>query len=53
MPRNLRRHKSYLYVADREKALDFGPQEFLDLQSDPRTASAKFDLVFDVIGGDG
>jgi len=34
-------------AADRQKALDFGAQEFVDLDND-----AGVDLVFDVIGGD-
>jgi NADPH:quinone reductase-like Zn-dependent oxidoreductase len=38
--------------ADREKALDFGAQEFIDLQTDALEDVAGVDLVFDVIGGD-
>ena len=37
-------------AADREKALDFGAQEFLDLQSDALEDVGAVDLVFDVIG---
>ena len=36
-------------VDDRQKALDFGAQEFVDLEND---ALEDIDLVFDVIGGD-
>src|SRR4051812_40639104 len=39
-------------AADREKALDFGAQEFLDLENDTLESIGKVDLVFDVIGGD-
>ena len=38
--------------ADREKALDFGAQEFIDLETDALEDVAGVDLVFDVIGGD-
>ena len=38
-------------AADREKALDFGAQEFLDLESDALEDVGEVDLVFDVIGG--
>jgi len=38
--------------ADREKALDFGAQEFVDLETDALEDVAGVDLVFDVIGGD-
>jgi NADPH:quinone reductase-like Zn-dependent oxidoreductase len=38
--------------ADREKILDFGAQEFLDLENDALEAVGEVDLVFDVIGGD-
>jgi NADPH:quinone reductase-like Zn-dependent oxidoreductase len=38
--------------ADREKVLDFGAQEFLDLENDALEAVGEVDLVFDVIGGD-
>ncbi|WP_336853574.1 NADP-dependent oxidoreductase [Sinomonas albida] len=39
-------------AADREKALDFGAHEFLDLENDALDAVGGVDLVFDVIGGD-
>src|SRR4051794_1411518 len=39
-------------AADREKALDFGAQEFVDLASDALEDVGGVDLVFDVIGGD-
>jgi NADPH:quinone reductase-like Zn-dependent oxidoreductase len=39
-------------AADREKALDFGAQEFVDLESDALEDVGEVDLVFDVIGGD-
>ncbi|MDX3073964.1 NADP-dependent oxidoreductase [Streptomyces sp. MI02-7b] len=39
-------------AADREKALDFGAHEFLDLASDALKDVGGVDLVFDVIGGD-
>jgi len=39
-------------AADREKALDFGAQEFVDLESDVLEDVGGVDLVFDVIGGD-
>jgi NADPH:quinone reductase-like Zn-dependent oxidoreductase len=39
-------------AADREKALDFGAQEFVDLDNDPLGDVGGVDLVFDVIGGD-
>ena len=39
-------------AADREKALDFGAQEFLDLENDRLEGVGAVDLVFDVIGGD-
>src|SRR3954468_22494494 len=39
-------------AADREKALDFGAQEFLDLDNDALESVGEVDLVFDVIGGD-
>jgi NADPH:quinone reductase-like Zn-dependent oxidoreductase len=38
--------------ADREKALDFGAQEFVDLENDALEDVGGVDLVFDVIGGD-
>src|SRR5690242_14698192 len=39
-------------TADRKKALDFGAQEFVDLDSDTLEDAGGVDLVFDVIGGD-
>jgi len=36
----------------REKALDFGAHEFVDLENDRLEDIAEVDLVFDVIGGD-
>src|SRR6201998_379034 len=39
-------------AADRQKALDFGAQEFVDLDNDPLEDVGGVDLVFDVIGGD-
>jgi|SRR5690348_13991637 len=39
-------------VADRQKVLDFGAQEFVDLQNDALEDVGGVDLVFDVIGGD-
>jgi NADPH:quinone reductase-like Zn-dependent oxidoreductase len=39
-------------AADREKALDFGAHEFVDLESDALESVGEVDLVFDVIGGD-
>jgi NADPH:quinone reductase-like Zn-dependent oxidoreductase len=39
-------------AADRQKALDFGAHEFVDLDGDTLDDVAKVDLVFDVIGGD-
>ncbi|MBW8853009.1 MAG: NADP-dependent oxidoreductase, partial [Bradyrhizobium sp.] len=38
--------------ADRQKALDFDAQEFVDLETDKLDDVGKVDLVFDVIGGD-
>lgn len=38
--------------ADREAALDFGAQEFLDLDGDALEDVGGVDLVFDVIGGE-
>lgn len=37
---------------DRQKALDFGANEFIDLQNDRLEDIGSVDLVFDVIGGD-
>jgi NADPH:quinone reductase-like Zn-dependent oxidoreductase len=39
-------------AADRQKALDFGAQEFLDLEKDALEGVGGVDLVFDVIGGE-
>jgi NADPH:quinone reductase-like Zn-dependent oxidoreductase len=39
-------------AADREKALDFGAQEFVDLDNDALGDVGSVDLVFDLIGGD-
>ena len=39
-------------AADRQKALDFGAQEFVDLDNDALEDVGGVDLVFDVIGGD-
>jgi NADPH:quinone reductase-like Zn-dependent oxidoreductase len=39
-------------AADRQAALDFGAQEFIDLESDALEDVGGVDLVFDVIGGD-
>jgi len=39
-------------AADREKALDFGAHEFVDLDHDRLEDIGEVDLVFDVIGGD-
>jgi len=39
-------------AADRQKALDFGAQEFVDLQNDALEDVGGVDLVFDLIGGD-
>src|SRR5690348_8200839 len=39
-------------AADRQKALDFGAQEFVDLDNDTLEDVGHVDLVFDVIGGD-
>ncbi len=38
-------------AADRDKALDFGAHEFVDLEHDDLDAVGRVDLVFDVIGG--
>jgi NADPH:quinone reductase-like Zn-dependent oxidoreductase len=38
--------------ADRQKALDFGAHEFVDLENDVLESVGDVDLVFDVIGGD-
>ncbi|MGW1534564.1 NADP-dependent oxidoreductase [Streptomyces aureus] len=39
-------------AGDREKALDFGAHEFVDLENDALEDVGDVDLVFDVIGGD-
>jgi NADPH:quinone reductase-like Zn-dependent oxidoreductase len=39
-------------TADRQKALDFAAQEFVDLENDVLEDVGSVDLVFDVIGGD-
>jgi NADPH:quinone reductase-like Zn-dependent oxidoreductase len=39
-------------AVDREKALDFGAQEFVDLENEALEDVGAVDLVFDVIGGD-
>jgi NADPH:quinone reductase-like Zn-dependent oxidoreductase len=39
-------------AADRQKALDFGAQEFVDLEDDVLEDVGAVDLVFDLIGGD-
>ncbi|MEU5963298.1 NADP-dependent oxidoreductase [Micromonospora parva] len=39
-------------AADRQRALDFGAQEFVDLENDDLEDVGGIDLVFDVIGGD-
>jgi len=39
-------------TADRHTALDFGAQEFVDLDNDALEDVGDIDLVFDVIGGD-
>jgi len=39
-------------AADRQKVLDFGAQEFVDLDSDMLEDVGGVDLVFDVIGGE-
>jgi NADPH:quinone reductase-like Zn-dependent oxidoreductase len=39
-------------VAHRQKVLDFGAQEFVDLKNDVLEDVGAVDLVFDVIGGD-
>jgi NADPH:quinone reductase-like Zn-dependent oxidoreductase len=39
-------------AADRQKALDFGAHEFVDLANDTLQGVGAVDLVFDVIGGD-
>src|SRR5688500_5936004 len=39
-------------AADREKALEFGAHEFVDLENDSLDDLGPIDLVFDVIGGE-
>lgn len=39
-------------AADRQKALDFGAHEFVDLENDTLEDVGEVDMVFDVIGGD-
>jgi NADPH:quinone reductase-like Zn-dependent oxidoreductase len=39
-------------AADRQKALDFGAHEFVDLEGDALEDVGAVDLVFDVIGGE-
>src|SRR4051794_2146258 len=39
-------------AADRQKTLDFGAQEFVDIENDALEDVGHVDLVFDVIGGD-
>jgi NADPH:quinone reductase-like Zn-dependent oxidoreductase len=39
-------------AADRQRALDFGAQEFVDLEHDTLEDVGSVDLVFDLIGGD-
>jgi NADPH:quinone reductase-like Zn-dependent oxidoreductase len=39
-------------AADRQKALDFGANEFIDLENDALEDVGDIDLVFDLIGGD-
>jgi NADPH:quinone reductase-like Zn-dependent oxidoreductase len=39
-------------AADRQKALDFGANEFVDLENDALEDVGRVDLVFDVIGGE-
>src|SRR6185437_2654717 len=39
-------------AADRQKTLDFGAHEFVDVENDSLQDVGGVDLVFDVIGGD-
>jgi len=39
-------------AADRQKSLDFGAQEYVDLDNDILEDAGGVDLVFDVIGDD-
>jgi NADPH:quinone reductase-like Zn-dependent oxidoreductase len=51
-------HEAGAYVigtgraTDRQKALEFGAQEFVDLDNDALEDVGEVDLVFDVIGGE-
>ncbi len=51
-------HEAGAYVigtgraADRQKAMDYGAQEFVDLDNDALEDVGEVDLVFDVIGGE-
>src|SRR5262245_45322567 len=45
-------HRHRTRAADRQKALDFGAQEFVGLDNDALDDVGEVDLVFDVIGGD-
>src|SRR2546430_15630146 len=45
-------HDALPISADRQKALAFGAQEFVDLENDVLEDVGVVDLVFDVIGGD-
>ncbi|WP_214401302.1 NADP-dependent oxidoreductase [Pseudonocardia lacus] len=40
------------HTGDRDKALDLGAQDFLDLDTQPLESVGAVDLVFDVIGGE-
>ena len=40
------------HIAGRQKALDFGAQEFVDLDNDALEDISGVDLVFDILGGD-
>jgi NADPH:quinone reductase-like Zn-dependent oxidoreductase len=39
-------------AADRQKAIDFGANEFVDLDNEPLEDVGEVDVVFDLIGGD-
>jgi NADPH:quinone reductase-like Zn-dependent oxidoreductase len=39
-------------AADRQKALDFGANEFIDLDSEALEGVGRVDLVFDLLGGE-
>ncbi|WP_433505208.1 zinc-binding dehydrogenase [Pseudonocardia halophobica] len=47
-----RLHHRYRPGGDRQAALDFGANEFLDLNHEDLDDIGRVDLVFDVIGGD-